>query len=95
MTVQPRIVRGEGLFLAPISRPAEGSIGKTGTWRTTRPVVDLEKCTGCYVCWLYCPENTIVKTGDGKVAIDYDYCKGCGVCAEVCPFKAIRMVEEG
>ncbi len=88
------IVPAETLFLAPLSKPAPASAGKTGTWRTVRPVVDVDKCTGCMICWLYCPENTILKTSNGKVAIDYEYCKGCGVCADVCPFKAITMESE-
>ena len=83
------------LFLAPLSRPAPGSVGKTGTWRTMKPGVILDKCTGCKICWLYCPENTIFMREDGKVRIDYEYCKGCGICANVCPFDAIEMVPEG
>ncbi len=95
MSGRPLVVEPETFFVAPLSRPAPGSVGKTGTWRTARPVVNLDKCTGCMLCWLYCPENTIFKTSDGKVGIDYEYCKGCGVCANVCPFRAIDMVEEG
>ena len=92
----PILEPAKTLFIAPLSKPAPGSVGRTGTWRTMRPVVNLDKCTGCMVCWLYCPENTIFKTEDGKkVRIDYEYCKGCGVCASVCPFKAIDMVPEG
>ena len=81
-------------FLATLSKPSPGSAGKTGTWRTQKPVVNLEKCTGCLLCWLYCPENTIIKLENGKVSIDYEYCKGCGVCATACPFDAIEMVPE-
>ncbi|MCE4600262.1 MAG: 4Fe-4S binding protein [Desulfurococcales archaeon] len=87
---EPRVV-----FIAPISKPAPGSAGKTGTWRTQKPVVNLDKCTGCLICWLYCPEDTIIRLENDKVAIDYDYCKGCGICAHQCPFDAIEMVPEG
>ncbi len=90
----PILQAPETFFIAPLSKPAPGSVGKTGSWRTSKPVVYEDKCTGCMLCWLYCPENTILKTSNGKVAIDYDYCKGCGVCAAVCPFKAIEMVSE-
>jgi len=66
---------------------------ETGSWRSLKPVVDAAKCTGCGLCWLYCPESSITK---GKpVIIDYRYCKGCGICAKECPVKAIVMVEEG
>lgn len=63
---------------------------KTGTWRTSRPVVDKEKCNGCSLCEAFCPENTIKIKGQ-KAVVDYDYCKGCGICANECPSKAISM----
>lgn len=82
---------------------------KTGTWRTMRPVVNEEKCIGCWFCYMYCPDSaiqmvkrTIKKEVGGKVkeierdlaVINYDYCKGCGICAAECPAKAIEMVYE-
>jgi len=67
---------------------------KTGEWRVaSRPVINQEKCTGCLICWIYCPEPAILRVEKG-VEIDYDYCKGCGVCASECPVKAISMEEE-
>ena len=79
----------------PISLPMKGSAGKTGDWRTFRPVVDNEKCIKCYFCYMYCPEGTIsVNDETGFVEIDYDYCKGCGICATNCPKKCIEMVKE-
>lgn len=62
-------------------------------WRTFRPEVDIEKCTGCRICWIYCPEH-VITIQEGKSMIDYDYCKGCGICAEECPVGAISMVQE-
>ena len=55
--------------------------------------VDEKKCTGCELCWLYCPDAAIGK--DKPPKIDYKYCKGCGICANECPVKAIIMVAEG
>jgi 2-oxoisovalerate ferredoxin oxidoreductase delta subunit len=69
-------------------------MGKTGTWRIFKPIIDKEKCIKCYRCWIFCPENTIRIEKDGTIVIDYDYCKGCGVCANECPVKAITMVKE-
>jgi len=89
------IEEAQVFFKAPLSKPAPGSAGKTGAWRTQRPVVDLDKCTGCLLCWLYCPEDTVIRLENDKVTIDYEYCKGCGICADVCPFNAIQMVPEG
>lgn len=66
---------------------------KTGTWRSMRPNIDLERCIKCYLCHTYCPDASIVKTEKGPV-VDYDYCKGCGICASECPVKCIEMVPE-
>lgn len=65
----------------------------TGLWRTHKPVVDMKKCIGCKLCWLYCPV-TAYAWKKNKPICDYYFCKGCGICAEVCPVKAIEMVEE-
>ena len=67
--------------------PGNSVAYNTGTWRTMRPVRDLEQCTQCLICWIMCPDAAIT-VEDGKVAdFDYDHCKGCGICAEVCPIK--------
>jgi pyruvate ferredoxin oxidoreductase delta subunit len=59
----------------------------TGTWRSMRPVRDLEQCTQCLICWIVCPDSSIT-IQDGKVVgFDYEHCKGCGICAEQCPVK--------
>jgi pyruvate ferredoxin oxidoreductase delta subunit len=63
---------------------------KTGSWRTFKPVLDMDKCIECDNCVLFCPEGSI----NSEYEIDYDYCKGCGICAEECPVKAIEMVRE-
>lgn len=82
------------------SSPGIGEAGKTGEWRTSRPVIDPGKCipakrgkASCFICWLYCPEALISKTI--PVQIDLEYCKGCGICMQVCPAQAITMVNEG
>ena len=67
---------------------------ETGSWRSFRPVRDTEKCTDCMICWVYCPDSSIL-TSDGKLTgVDHSHCKGCGICAEECPVKAIKMVDE-
>ncbi len=75
-----------------LSKPTEGAMGKTGTWRVFRPVIDKEKCIKCWFCWIYCPDAAIAKNEYPEV--DYDYCKGCGICANECPVKAIEMRRE-
>ena len=67
---------------------------KTGDWRSMRAVFHPEKCIQCFICWVNCPDSSII-IKDGKViGIDLDHCKGCGICAQECPQKAIKMVEE-
>src|SRR4030042_4850610 len=66
---------------------------KTGDWRSYRPIWDEKKCNNCKVCWVYCPDGSIV-IKDGVVSgMDLDHCKGCGICAQECPQKAITMME--
>ena len=66
---------------------------ETGEWRSQRPVLDLEKCNRCGICWMYCPDNAIVPGGE-VFQISYRYCKGCGICAKECPKSAIVMSKE-
>ncbi len=82
--------------LTSISKPTRGAVGKTGFWRSFKPVIDQSKCVHCLQCWLYCPEGAIKRTGSNlmTVEVDYEYCKGCGICANECPVKAIKMVLE-
>lgn len=82
-----------------MSRPAVGEAGRTGDWRSIRPVIDPSKCLAakagritCQICWVYCPDGCIAQ-GAGPV-IDLTYCKGCGICAQECPADAIEMVPE-
>jgi pyruvate ferredoxin oxidoreductase gamma subunit len=67
---------------------------KTGEWRVMRPVINAERCTDCWICFLNCPDGAI-GLGPGDVPhIDYAVCKGCLICAEECPIKAIETVRE-
>ena len=77
------------LPVTPMSKPQHGAAGKTGNWRTFKPILDKE-CKKCGNCILYCPEACI----DEDLNIDYDYCKGCGICANECPSKRIKMERE-
>jgi pyruvate ferredoxin oxidoreductase delta subunit len=72
-------------------------IYETGDWRSqNKPKWDSSKCINCMVCWMFCPDMSIL-VKDGKITgFDYKHCKGCGICAKVCPdkVKAITMVSE-
>jgi pyruvate ferredoxin oxidoreductase delta subunit len=58
---------------------------ETGSWRSLRPVRDEDKCTHCLICWVYCPDSSIIVN---------EHCKGCGICAAECPVNAITMKNE-
>lgn len=77
-----------------VLEPGNISEYKTRGWRTFKPVIDHEKCIKCFLCWLYCPDESIVVTEKGEFEVNLDYCKGCGICAKECPKEAITMVRE-
>ncbi len=51
-------------------------------------------CFSCDNCFGVCPDNAVIKHGDGTYEFNLDYCKGCGICAAECPCGAIDMVPE-
>ncbi len=72
---------------------SDTTYNKTGLWRVMRPVIDLERCTRCLICWKFCPDAAIEIRQEAP-HIQYDYCKGCGVCAEECPQGCISFERE-
>ena len=58
-----------------------------------RPVIDAQRCVGCYQCYLYCPDG-VIRIEDGKAVVDLDFCKGCGICQKTCRIGAIEMEAE-
>jgi len=58
-----------------------------------KPVIDLDKCTGCGQCVSSCPQGVLeMKEGKAHVA-NPDSCIGCKVCESVCPTGAIKVQE--
>lgn len=92
----PGLLLPETFDRGPVVRAGTSAAFLTGGWREQRPVLTLDRCVHCMLCWLYCPDSAI-QVSDGRVTgIDLDHCKGCGVCAAVCPDRAgaIVMSEE-
>jgi oxalate oxidoreductase subunit delta len=72
-----------------IKAPAPNGVNPghiSGNYRVLRPVINLERCTACGICWIFCPDAAISMPGPGgeKIWINYDYCKGCGICWQEC-----------
>lgn len=73
----------------------KGSLAnKTGSWRSSRPIFLQEKCTGCRLCEMVCPDSVVFALEKKKYTTDLDYCKGCGICAQECPVGDIVMAPE-
>ncbi len=79
----------------PIVRPTDGIAGATKEWRSSKPVLEVMKCTKCGICWLYCPDDCIEINEEGYPEIVDVYCKGCMVCVSVCPVDALEEQAEG
>lgn len=80
--------------------PSNGNavVNKTGSWRTQRPIFNAAVCTQCMLCWLHCPDDSILLEEGKVVGIDIDHCKGCGICSAECgskPVKAMTMAQGG
>ncbi|MCX8056786.1 MAG: ferredoxin family protein [Ignavibacteria bacterium] len=60
-------------------------------------VVDIEKCKGCELCVVACPQDTIAlsdkinKKGYHYMVKIKDNCTGCENCALVCPDAVITV----
>lgn len=77
-----------------VLEPGSSESYHTGTWRSRRPRIDLERCSHCLLCWVFCPDGAILTEGGRVTGIDLDHCKGCGICARECPRKCIDMFDE-
>jgi len=65
--------------------------------RGIKPViyrVNIDKCTGCGICYTVFNCPAILRREDRKAEIDPALCTGCGVCAQICPFNAFEPVSE-
>ena len=77
-----------------VTEPGSSRYNRTGDWRSSRPIWNLEQCIKCGVCMVFCPEGCIAMRADGYPQADYEYCKGCGICANECWTGCIALEEE-
>ncbi|MEM4280586.1 MAG: 2-oxoacid:acceptor oxidoreductase family protein [Candidatus Caldarchaeum sp.] len=83
-----------GVVTLDIVNLGNSTLRRTGNWRLFKPVVDYQRCTGCMVCYVYCPESAIALDPDNRPLVDYENCKGCMICLKECPLRAISAVRE-
>jgi pyruvate ferredoxin oxidoreductase gamma subunit len=77
-----------------IQAPGNSPLRHTGSWRVFRPVIDLDACTHCGICFALCPDGAITLDANAAPVIDYDHCKGCMMCRQECPIHCIREEKE-
>ncbi|MBW1785044.1 MAG: 4Fe-4S binding protein [Deltaproteobacteria bacterium] len=71
--------------------------------------VDPDKCTGCFICELWCsfrfekafnPSRAAIRVqrlveGDTEYAISFtNKCDNCGICVRHCPYNALHQVKK-
>ena len=67
----------------------------TSNWRIVRPVIDHEKCTRCFTCYIACPDSCwSFNEAEEKMEWNWKFCKGCQVCINECPADALTAVPE-
>jgi pyruvate ferredoxin oxidoreductase gamma subunit len=67
---------------------------QTGSWRQFRPVLQRERCSRCWVCFVRCPDAAITLDSANYPVVDLDACKGCLLCVHECPTHAFSIVRE-
>lgn len=51
--------------------------------------VDVDRCSGCGVCEVECPDGAI--TVRDTAVVDDKICSGCGICVATCPAGALSL----
>lgn len=77
-----------------VSSPGNSAARHTGSWRVVRPIIDLDACTRCGICFALCPDGAIALDANAYPVIDYDNCKGCMICHQACPIRCIQEQKE-
>ncbi len=93
--------RGVQVELSVAERLAQGFVETTAGLDETAARHEAKRCLSCGNCYecdqcfAACPEQAIVKLGQGHgYDFDLDHCTGCGICFEQCPCHAIEMIAE-
>jgi len=84
---EPAVVIAKRACALTVTRSLRG-------YELPKAVVDLNRCTGCSICYDYFTCPAIISRPDKKAEIDPLTCIGCGACVQICPFKAISIKGE-
>ncbi|MBL8132965.1 MAG: 4Fe-4S binding protein [Anaerolineae bacterium] len=66
-------------------------------------VIDQERCKGCQLCTLACPQNVLLLDADllnakgyhpARLEESHNFCTGCAVCAVICPDACITVFRQ-
>jgi len=80
------VVQASAAAARALATITAGEIEVEATTATT----DIEKCSGCKVCYNLCPFHAISFDEEKRVSqVNETICKGCGVCVAACPSGAI------
>jgi Pyruvate/2-oxoacid:ferredoxin oxidoreductase delta subunit len=82
------------ITVRPGCRTAAFTSTQPGRTTTLRPVVNIESCTVCGGCALFCPTGALeagVVDSRWVLMLDPRACVGCGVCAKLCRADALRL----
>ena len=67
----------------------------TSNWRIVRPVIDHEKCTRCFTCYIACPDSCwSFNEKEEQMEWNWKFCKGCQICINECPADALSAAPE-
>jgi len=64
--------------------------GKLVQHSSSKPEINRNQCTGCGVCFNWCPVDAI-SMPEGLAKIDQNKCIGCGECIAMCRFDAVNF----
>jgi len=53
--------------------------------------LDQDKCTGCGLCLLVCPQEVLSMNGGKAAVVQRDRCMECSACATNCPAGAVTV----
>lgn len=83
------LLSGFGGALKNLGMGCASRAGKLWQHSSVNPVLVEERCTGCGVCAVECPEGAI--SVEGIAVRKPDICTGCGECLGRCPESAWRV----